>query len=79
MEAAESQVDRGNSKEPKALPTSKVVSALSDLLVFLKALRQHLIGVTGSDKVQTASENSAIPVRIPDKIDVTDLAEFEKF
>ena len=78
MDAVESQVGQGNSKEPKALPTREVVSALSDLLVFLKALRQHLIGVDGSDKVQTASENAAIPVQIPDKIDATDLAEFEQ-
>jgi hypothetical protein len=78
MDAVESQVGQGNSKEPKVLPTRDVVSALSDLLVFLKALRQHLIGVDGSDKVQTASENAAIPVQIPDKIDATDLAEFEQ-
>ena len=78
MDAVESQVGQGNSKEPKALPTREVVSALSDLLVFLKALRQHLIGVNGSDKVQTASENAAIPVQIPDKIDATDLVEFEQ-
>ncbi|MEK9881093.1 MAG: hypothetical protein VW474_14995, partial [Paracoccaceae bacterium] len=78
MDAVESQVGQGNSKEPKVLPTRDVVSALSDLLVFLKALRQHLIGVDGSDKVQTASENAAIPVQIPDKIDAADLAEFEQ-
>ena len=78
MDAVESQVGQGKSKEFKALSTREVVSALSDLLVFLKALRQHLIEVNGSDRVQTASENAAIPVQIPDKIDVTDLAEFEQ-
>ena len=78
MDAVESQVDQGNSKEPKVLPTQEVVIALSDLLVFLKAVRQHLIGVNGSVKVQTGSEIAVIPVQIPDKIDATDLAEFEQ-
>ncbi|MFZ9019303.1 MAG: hypothetical protein ACO2ZX_03860, partial [Paracoccaceae bacterium] len=78
MDAVESQVGQGNSKESKALPTREVVSALSDLLVFLKALRQHLMGVNGSDQVQTASENAAISVQIPDKIEAIDLAEFEQ-
>ncbi|MEK9643709.1 MAG: hypothetical protein VW122_14205, partial [Paracoccaceae bacterium] len=78
MDAVESQVSQGKSKEFKALSTREVVSALSDLLVFLKALRQHLIGVNGSDHLQTASENAAISVQIPDKIDAIDLAEFEQ-
>ena len=78
MDAVESQVGQGNSQEPKALPTREVVSALSDLLVFLKALRQHLIGPNGSIKAQAASEKSAIPVQLSDKIDATNLAEFEK-
>ena len=78
MDAVESQVGKGNSQEPKALPTREVVSALSDLLVFLKALRQHLIGPNGSIKAQAASEKSAIPVQLSDKIDATNLAEFEK-
>jgi hypothetical protein len=78
MDAVESQIRQGNSKEPKALPAREVVSALSDLLVFLKALRQHLTGAIGPEKVRTASENTAIPVQIPDKIDAADLAEFEQ-
>jgi len=78
MDAVESQIGQGNSKEPKALPAREVVSALSDLLVFLKALRQHLAGANGPDKVRTTSENAAIPVQIPDKIDAADLAEFEQ-
>ena len=78
MDAVESQIGQGNSKEPKALPAREVVSALSDLLVFIKALRQHLAGANGPDKVRTTSENAAIPVQIPDKIDAADLAEFEQ-
>ncbi|NBT41819.1 MAG: flagellar hook-length control protein FliK, partial [Alphaproteobacteria bacterium] len=78
MDAVESQIGQGNSKEPKALPAREVFSALSDLLVFLKALRQHLAGANGPDKVRTTSENAAIPVQIPDKIDAADLAEFEQ-
>jgi len=78
MDAVESQVGQGNSKNTTALPMREVLSALSDLRVFLKVLRQHLMGSNGSDKVETVSENAAIPVQISDKLDATDLAEFEQ-
>ncbi len=58
MDAVESQVDHGKDKTAKALPMPELIKAFSDLLGFLKLLRDHLANGDEVELSKTTVENS---------------------